>query len=326
MRINNVYYSVCHSFGRTFKFAPAVLLLLLIVHTNSSASLLDSSSGEMASRSSLLAGTSVPAGNYYNGVQEVTNSRESLIRKAAFVNSSSTQAGVVSAPVAGTAAGEAKTSGNAVGKGIPDWDGVQRDTGTIIGLQFLAVAITYVMPESFSSWTPEQKRNGLKKYSHNIGHPVMDKDAAYINYGLHPYWGATYYIRGRERGLDQTYSFAYSFALSALYEFGVEALAEKPSIQDLIATPVLGSLLGAYIVEPWRESIKSKQELRWYDHTVLVLTDPLGVICLGVEKLFGVKSTIMVDYSNPHIQNNSNGTTVASRGNRIGLVMQFPID
>ncbi|NTV51001.1 MAG: DUF3943 domain-containing protein [Geobacteraceae bacterium] len=325
MRILYVFSFISRRFGRTVSFASAVLLLLLAVNTDLSAGTL-LSAGERVPRTSVLAGLSTPDGDYSNSVQEVISSKESLVRKAAFVNNSSSQNGAVVTAVDGTAVEESATSKKADGKRIPDWDGAQRDIGTIIGLQFLAVAITYVMPESFSSWTPEQKRSGLKKYSNNIGHPVMDKDESYINYGLHPYWGATYYIRARERGLDQTYSFIYSAALSALYEFGVEALAEKPSIQDLIATPVLGSLLGAYIVEPFRESIKSKQELRWYDHTALVLTDPLGVVCLGVEKVFGVKSTIMVDYSNPRMQNHSNGTTVASRGNRVGFVMQFPIN
>lgn len=201
----------------------------------------------------------------------------------------------------------------------PDWNGVIRDISIIFGGQVAAVAITYVMPESFSAWTPEQKKAGWAKYKANFVNPVLDKDQFYVNYTLHPYWGATYYTRARERGLDQTYSFLYSVLLSTMYEFGTECIAEKPSIQDLIVTPVAGSLLGAYIFEPWRESIKRKSELRWYDHTALVLTDPLGVISLGVEKMFGIKSTIMVNLPVPQIQNGSLSTTK----NYLGATMQF---
>lgn len=204
----------------------------------------------------------------------------------------------------------------------PDWDGVLRDAGIIFGGQVAAVAITYALPESFSGWSPEQKNSGVKKYGKNFVSPVLDKDKFYVNYVLHPYWGATYYTRARERGLDQTYSFLYSTLMSAMYEFGTECIAERPSIQDLIVTPVAGSLLGAYIFEPWRNSIKSKPDLRWYDHTLLVITDPLGVISLGVEKIFGVKSTIMVNVPVPQIQSSS--TAIAR--NYFGATIQVPFN
>jgi hypothetical protein len=201
-----------------------------------------------------------------------------------------------------------------------------RDTGILFGGQAAAAAITYVLPESFSGWTEEQKKNGLKKYGKNFTHPVLDKDKFYVNYVLHPYWGATYYTRARERGLDSRYSFVYSTLMSALYEFGTECFAEKPSIQDLIVTPVAGSLLGAYIFEPLRDVIKSKQELRWYDHVLLVTTDPLGLLSLGVEKLFGVKSTVMVEYSPTLKLDKNNGSLLASNSSRIGVVIQFPLN
>jgi hypothetical protein len=182
-------------------------------------------------------------------------------------------------------------------KRVSDWRGVWLDTGLIMGAQVGAAAVTYVMPEDFSGWSEEQKKSGFDKYWRNFGEPVWDNDKFYVNYILHPYWGSTYYTRARERGLDQTESFAYSVMMSAMFEYGAECFAEKPSIQDLIVTPVAGSLLGAYVFEPLRNSIKAKEELRWYDHALLVATDPIGLLSLGVEKLFGIKSTITVDYS-----------------------------
>jgi len=208
----------------------------------------------------------------------------------------------------------------------PDWNGLWRDTGTFFGTQIVAAGIIYSMPQSVSGWSSEEKKNTFQKYSKNVFDPVFDKDQFYINYVLHPYWGATYYIRGRERGLDRFSAFAYSALISAMYEFGVECFFEKPSIQDLIVTPVAGSLLGFLVFEPWRESIRSKQELRWYDHAALVVTDPLGVLSLGIEKVFGIKSTIMVNYSNPEMQRRSTGTAVATKGSRIGVDVQFSLD
>jgi hypothetical protein len=107
-----------------------------------------------------------------------------------------------------------------------------------------------------------------------------------------------------------------------MYEFGIECFFEKPSIQDLIVTPVVGSLVGAYLFEPWRESIKSKHELRWYDHVVLVVTDPIGVLSLGVENMLGLKTTVTVRYpvptsvAGPHER-------VSANSKQVGLAMKF---
>jgi hypothetical protein len=210
--------------------------------------------------------------------------------------------------------------------GIPDWNGIWRDTGTFFGTQVVAAGIIYTMPQSFSGWSSEEKKNSIKNYFNNLGDPVIDKDKLYINYVLHPYWGATYYIRGKERGLDKLSAFTYSVLISAMYEFGIECFFEKPSIQDLIVTPVAGSLLGAFLFEPWRDSIKRKQELRWYDHVAMVVTDPLGVLSQGIENVLGIKSTVMVNYSRPYMQSRSTGAAAASKGNRIGAVMQFSLD
>jgi hypothetical protein len=77
-----------------------------------------------------------------------------------------------------------------------------------------------------------------------------------------------------------------------LFEFGVEALFEPVSIQDLIATPVLGTFLGMS-VEKLREKIKAKgDQQRWYDNVVLVLTDPLGTLSKYTDRLLGIHSTV----------------------------------
>ncbi|MGI9325215.1 MAG: DUF3943 domain-containing protein [Pseudomonadales bacterium] len=82
----------------------------------------------------------------------------------------------------------------------------------------------------------------------NVRKPTWDSDDDFINYGLHPYWGATYFVRAQERGYGNKGAFWYSFALSSLYEFGAEAIFEEPSIQDFVVTPVVGSLIGTQFV------------------------------------------------------------------------------
>ena len=141
----------------------------------------------------------------------------------------------------------------------------------------------------------EDKRNGFKEWRENVSKPVWDDDSWWLNYVTHPYWGGTYYIRARERGLDRWQSFWYSALLSTLWEFGVEAVAEPVSIQDMIVTPVLGSLVGEYLFSPWRAHIRAKAgPLSWSDKAVLVLTDPLGTINDQLDRWLGVKTSLQL--------------------------------
>lgn len=169
-----------------------------------------------------------------------------------------------------------------------DFSGLKRDTAYFFGYQFFIVGLLYVLPESVSAWSDEQKEEyTFEKWKNNVTEPHWDHDRWYINYIFHPYWGMTYYTRGRERGLTEMGAFWYSFTLSCIYEFGLEALFEPVSIQDIVFTPTIGSLLGWY-VEDTRRAIKSQSEFNGWDKTILIATDPLGSLNTVVDNLFGV--------------------------------------
>lgn len=177
----------------------------------------------------------------------------------------------------------------------PDWYGVGRDTAYFLGYQFSAIAVIYLAPESLSGWDREQKENySFDKWRNNVSEPVWDGDRWWINYVLHPYWGGTYYIRARERGLDRAQSFWYAALLSTLWEYGAEALAEPVSAQDLMVTPVAGFFVGEYLLAPLRQRIRAQPgPLDWPDKALLFMTDPLGVINAETDQLLGVKTTLM---------------------------------
>jgi hypothetical protein len=172
-----------------------------------------------------------------------------------------------------------------------DWDGLMRDTRYFVGYQAVSIAILYTMPESVSGWTDEQKDDySLDVWWDNVTHPQWDSDDFYLNYVLHPYWGAAYFVRARERGYDEWQSFGYSVLLSSIYEFGIEALFEEPSIQDIFVTPIAGSLLGRYF---WRVrgNIRARDADRGFrstgDKWIWVLTDPLGGMNRLTDRLTG---------------------------------------
>lgn len=180
----------------------------------------------------------------------------------------------------------------------PDFEGIKRDTWYFLGYQAATVGILYVMPESISGWSEESKDEAsFKEWRDNASNPTWDKDDHFINYVLHPYWGAAYYVRAQERGYNSHQSFWYSALLSTLYEFGLEAAFEQPSIQDLVVTPVVGSLLGAYFMR-LRETVKKRTtgtaEVPTGDKVLLFVTDPLGGLNRKVDQWFGRDAQVTV--------------------------------
>jgi hypothetical protein len=195
---------------------------------------------------------------------------------------------------AGAPAGDEPASVWAAEPARPDWSGARRDAGYFVGYQAVALAALALAPEAVTGWSTEDKKNySFDKWRENVSHPVWDDDAWVVNYVLHPYWGGAYYTRARERGLDRTQAFWYSALLSTLWEYGAEALAEPVSIQDMIVTPVVGSLVGEYLFKPWRDRIRAQPgPLDWSDQTLLALTDPLGAINGRVDRWLGVQSSL----------------------------------
>lgn len=173
----------------------------------------------------------------------------------------------------------------------PDRAGLWRDTRYFIGYQAATIGILYALPEGVSGWTKEQKEGySMSIWWDNVTHPQIDSDDFYINYLLHPYWGGAYFVRARERGYSRLSSFWYSVFLSSSYEFGLEALFEEPSIQDVIATPIMGSLVGMYFMHV-RDNIRRRDAQQNYrstkDKWLWVLTDPLGSLNRQFDRLFG---------------------------------------
>ena len=77
--------------------------------------------------------------------------------------------------------------------------------------------------------------------------PVWDDDDWKINFIGHPVAGSFHYNSLRSQNASIFHSFLFATAQSFIWEYIVEATAEKPSTQDLIITPIVGSILGESI-------------------------------------------------------------------------------
>lgn len=122
------------------------------------------------------------------------------------------------------------------------------NTGLFVGAATASFAILWVMPESVTNWDKEQMLEDglLNRWKENVkAGPVVDGDNFFLNYVMHPYSGAVYYMSARGSGFEWWESFTYAAIMSTFFwEYGIEAFAEIPSWQDLFVTPILGSALG----------------------------------------------------------------------------------
>lgn len=150
-----------------------------------------------------------------------------------------------------------------------------KQTRNFMALGVGMMGILYAMPESVTKWDKDEFTAENIKYFDNIKEgPVWDKDDWAINYIGHPYSGAIYYRVARHAGFNRWESFGYSAFMSTFFwEYGMEAFAEVPSIQDLIITPTIGALLGEAFIH-WEQKIEQ-------NGGKLLGSETLGSVAMG---------------------------------------------
>jgi hypothetical protein len=149
-------------------------------------------------------------------------------------------------------------------------------------------AVLAVMPEETTGW--DKSSDIFSKWVNNVkSGPVWDRDNFSYNYLGHLYTGGIYYQVARKSGYRQWDSFFYSFLMSTFYwEYGIEAFAETPSIQDLVFTPLAGWVYGEW-------AYQTEMDIRDKDNKVagsallgsvsLFLLDPIDSIGRGLNRL-----------------------------------------
>jgi hypothetical protein len=147
------------------------------------------------------------------------------------------------------------------------------------------MGMLYLLPEDVTSWDKKKLtfQNIFGKWWDNVkAGPVMDDDHWYWNYLAHPYWGGIYYTSARSLGHSPVYCVLDAAAMSTfLWEYGFEALAEIPSIQDLIVTPLGGAVVGELFYLAKREIVKNNYKLlgtKFIGYPVAFLIDPANEI------------------------------------------------
>ena len=148
------------------------------------------------------------------------------------------------------------------------------------GIGFAMFGTLMLLPRSVTKWEEGYIEDATSNFSRAFSEPpVMDEDHWEINYIGHPYAGSLYYNTIRSQGGSVFQSFMFSAFVSTGWEYLYEGAAEQPSIQDLIVTPVLGSILGEAIHQTTL-SMKSNGYSIW-EAIFVTIFNPMDVIQNG---------------------------------------------
>lgn len=163
-------------------------------------------------------------------------------------------------------------------------------TKSIFAYGFVAFGILVALPEESTGW--EKDSDIFAKWVDNVKNsPEWDRNDFVYNYVGHAYFGGVYYQVARKSGYRQWDAFFYTFMMSTFYwEYGVEAFAEVPSIQDIVYTPFAGWIYGewAYQTEMGiRERDNKVLGSRLLGGLSLILLDPVDSAGRGVNRIFG---------------------------------------
>lgn len=170
-----------------------------------------------------------------------------------------------------------------------------------IGAAFVTFGALWTMPESITHWDKQaMKEKGMfYKWKENVkAGPVWDEDDFAMNYLAHPYCGGVYYMTARSSGFNIFESFSYSVVMSTIFwEYGIESFAEIPSTQDLIFTPIIGSVVGEiFFITKKRIMRHDKKVLksRFLGITCLFIIDPFNTILDGFNYKEKVKTQVSI--------------------------------
>lgn len=131
----------------------------------------------------------------------------------------------------------------------PDWHRMWINTAVLCGAYVSALFVLELLPEDATNWSRAKYKEHpfYERWYQNVfvKGPEWDGDKFIFNYVLHPYAGAAYFMSARSCGFNFGQSLLYSACISTFgWEYGIEACMERPSIQDLFVTPLVGSIIG----------------------------------------------------------------------------------
>ncbi|MDE5656075.1 MAG: DUF3943 domain-containing protein [Muribaculaceae bacterium] len=168
----------------------------------------------------------------------------------------------------------------------PNWHRMWINTAVLSGAFVSTLFVLECLPEDATSWNRAaiQSVPPFKRWFRNVFKrgPEWDHDNPIFNYVLHPYAGAAYFMSARSQGFNFWQSMLYSACISTIgWEFGIEAFMERPSYQDIVVTPVVGSIIGELFYRLKRNIVSHDYRLAGspvLGNIVVFLIDPVNEV------------------------------------------------
>lgn len=167
-----------------------------------------------------------------------------------------------------------------------DWHRMWINTAVLAGAYVSTLFVLECLPEDATSWNRAelQQDSPATRWFNDVFKrgPEWDHDNPVFNYILHPYAGAVYFMSARSCGFNFYRSLLYCSIISTVgWEFGIEACMERPSIQDIFITPLVGSVIGECFYKIKRHIVSNGYTLagsRFLGGFVAFLVDPVNEV------------------------------------------------
>lgn len=155
-----------------------------------------------------------------------------------------------------------------------------RASGWVLLLEAGEMTVLINSNPDFSKWDRWQRGN-LYQHYHDAWTlpPVIDRDDWFTDYVEHPYQGAFNYNALRSQGAPFWQCMLFTTLHSTLWEYVIEASEERPSIQDLIVTPLAGSAFGE--LAHFATMRMCRHGLTWYEMIVILVINPSFILNNG---------------------------------------------
>jgi hypothetical protein len=160
------------------------------------------------------------------------------------------------------------------------WKKIGRAELLIGGAELFGITVLMLSPKEVTGWSNDWAQDAWRNVKRSLSSPpVWDDDDWQLNYIGHPIAGSYYYNSLRSQNASIFHSFLFATAQSFIWEYFIEATAEKPSTQDLIVTPIVGAILGE---SAHRITMNMRRNgFNFFEKVFVVIFNPLFVLNNG---------------------------------------------
>lgn len=118
------------------------------------------------------------------------------------------------------------------------------ETSKYVGSLYVVTWIGYYVTQEDNL----EDHGSIHNFWSNMKRPTwFDFDLFTYNWGLHTLSGSQAFLFYRAKSYSNVDAFLLTALQSLLFEFAIETYTERPSIEDMVFTPIFGSLLGTLL-------------------------------------------------------------------------------